>query len=242
MEFKDARALLQILLGVSQGEIGQLFDLTKLRPEQIEFERKYWLDLSHSNPDWALTEFFGRIGNLLAGQEFKVQTLISFVGIDQYWIINTKDHNEYTFRYRLGANRLPQLTVKFQVDKGSNLVRGEINLGVGSENPENIRAFMAVICSISDSYELFSIQQSGNIWIIEGEEGQTFEIVAYKVARIFPPEKLECFAEIEPYHVKDPHQALKLIHECEGLLGLSNNVCEQSIGEIFRPGKLSPKV
>lgn len=235
MEFKDAQALLQILLGVSQGAIGQLYDLSNLPPEQVEFERKYWLDPDHTDPDRALTCFFGKVGDLFTVQSYKVKRLITFVGIDQYWIVNANGQNEFTFRYRLGANRLPQLTVKFQIQKGSNLARAEINLNVTNEHPENIRAFMAVICALSDSRELFSIQQSGNIWMIEGDSGQMFEIVAYKVARIFPPKKSDCFAEIEPYNVIDPEKALQLIHNCEEQLGLSGHICEQSIGELFRP-------
>lgn len=109
-----------------------------------------------------------------------------------------------------------------------------------NEDPENIRAFMAIICSLSSSYELFSIQQSGNIWIIEEPGGQELEIVAYKVARIFPPEQADCFAEIEPYHTRNIELALTIIDRYEKLLGLTGHICEQSIGELFRPSSSSP--
>lgn len=231
--FSDASGLLAILTGTMGKEIDELFDLSELPRKLMEIEKKYRLSRDGECVDLALSMFFSKFGNFLAEGGIIVKKLITFVGVDQYFIVK-KNNDEFVFRYRVGANRLPQLTVKFQVNKGSNVVRGEINLNVEHEEPEKVRAFMAAICALGDSYQLFTIQQSGNIWIIEEPDGSLIEIVAYKVAKAPFSQKVEGFVEIEPLNSKNVAQVVAKIEKYEKALGLSDLICEESIADIFR--------
>jgi CYTH domain-containing protein len=238
--FKDAGALLRILLGATGGGIDQLFDLSRLPRRMMEFEKKYRLSTTQTPADLAISGFLSNLNHFFTQSKMEIVSLTTFVGIDQYFIVNNKK-NEYIFRYRLGANRLPQLTVKFQMSKGSNVARGEINLDVRYEEPDRVRAFMAVICSLVQKTILFTIQQSGNIWTIKEPDGDLVEFVVYKVDRISPPNKIEAFAEIEPLDsskASDHARTIDIVNtidKYEKELNLGSLVCEQSIAEIFRP-------
>jgi hypothetical protein len=234
LSFSDAAALLDLVIG-TQGTIDQLYDLEKLPRKMMEIERKY--RLSHERGvDLAITESLSHIGAFLVKTNAVVKRFITFVGIDQYFLI-TKREDEYHFRYRVGANRSPQLTVKFQVAKGSNLVRGEINLDVRHESPERIRALMGVIARLSDSCELFSVQQSGNIWILDDADVGEVEVVIYKTDRIAPSKKIEGFVEIEPLNSKSVETVIKAIEKYETALGLAGFECKESIADLFRTEK-----
>ena len=232
-DFVDASALLELMIEVSGEPLDKLFDLSKTPRKMLEIERKYRLTSDAQSADMAITDFMARFGKFLKDQGISIEKLITFVGIDQYFVIQRND-KESIFRYRLGANRRPQLTVKFQTTQGSNLVRGEINLNIAHEEPEKIRAFMAVICGLADHYQVFAIQQSGNIWITKTPEGTLVEVVAYKVARVTPPEKLEVFVEIEPLNSKNIPGVIETIERYEKALQLENSICEESIAELFR--------
>jgi hypothetical protein len=232
--FPDTAGLLAILLGTIDGRIDKLFDLSELPRKMMEIEKKYRLTTDKNNIDVAISKFFSRFGKFLEEGEVTVEKLITFVGVDQYFVAN-KNNDEFIFRYRVGANRPPQLTVKFQIKKGSNLVRGEINLDVKYEEPEKIRAFMAVICALGDSYQLFAVQQSGNIWIIKEPNGNLIEVVAYRVKEISSSSKTDCFVEIEPLNSKNIEQVVATIEKYEKALQLTDLVCEESIADIFRP-------
>lgn len=229
----DASALLDLVIGASGEDIDKVFDLSKLPRKMMEIERKYWLTPEDGDIDSAITKFFARFGKFLEKNNIAIEKLITFVGIDQYYIINRSD-SEFAFRYRLGANRPPQLTVKFQVDKGSNLVRGELNLNIRYEEPEKVRAFLAVIAKLADTCQIFTVQQSGNIWITKDSEGNLVEVVVYKTARITPPERLEAFVEIEPLNSEKVDQVVRLIARYEKALQLGDFICEESIAELFR--------
>lgn len=230
--FSDAAALLDIVLG-TQGALDQIYELERLPRKMMEVERKYRLKRDGS-VDLAIAEFFARIGAFLTESGTAIQRFVTFVGVDQYFII-TKNQDEYIFRYRMGANRPPELTVKFQITKCSNLMRGEINLSVRYEAPECIRAFMAVIAQLGDTYTLFSVQQSGNIWIVEDPEMGEVEIVVYKTDRVLPSKKVEGFVEIEPRNSSRVEVAVTAIEKYEKALGLAELVCKESVAEIFRP-------
>jgi len=238
--FNDAGALLRILLGATGGGIDQLFDLSRLPRRMMEFEKKYRLSTTQIPADLAISGFLSNLNQFFTQSKMEIVSLATFVGIDQYFIVNN-EASEYIFRYRLGANRLPQLTVKFQMNKGSNIARGEINLDVRYEEPDKVRAFIAVISSLVPKTTLFTIQQSGNIWNIKEPDGDLVEFVVYKVDRITAPSKIEAFAEIEPLgsnKASDYTRTVDIIHTIETYekkLGLSSLVCEQSIAEIFRP-------
>jgi len=229
--FSDAAALLDLVLG-TQGIIDQPYDLDKLPRKMMEIERKYRLRKGES-VDLAIAEFFSKIGKFLVEKDVVIRRFITFVGVDQYFIVK-KHGDEYHFRYRLGANRPPQLTVKFQMTKGSNLVRGEINLNVRYESPERVRAFMGVIVRLGDSCELFSVQQSGNIWILDDPDAGEVEVVVYKSDRVAPSKKVEGFVEIEPLNSKTVAAVIKTIEKYETALGLSGLECKESIADLFR--------
>lgn len=234
LSFSDAAALLDLVLG-TQGVIDQPYDLEKLPRKMMEIERKYRLR-QEKGVDLAITESLSRIGRFLVESDVVVKRFVTFVGIDQYFII-AKREDEYHFRYRVGANRSPQLSVKFQVTKGSNLVRGEINLNVRYESLERVRAFMGVIARLGDSCELFSVQQSGNIWILDDHDAGEVEVVVYKTDRIAPSQKIEGFVEIEPLNSKSVETVIKAIEKYEVALGLTGLECKESIADLFRTGK-----
>lgn len=232
----DAYALLQILIGAADGDINKPFDLNKLPRKMMEIERKYWLVEEGKSMDWTITNFIWRLMTFFSNQGITIQRLITFVGVDQYYIIQ-KNGRESVFRYRVGANRPPQLTVKFQTVQGSNEIRGEINLDIRYEEPENVRAFMAVICGLADGFQLFSIQQSGNIWVVNDEKGIMVEIVVYKVASITQPEKIYAFAEIEPLNSENIPGVLVTITRYQNGLKLGKFICKESIAQLFRPAR-----
>ncbi len=230
----DGLGLLDIIRGTIDGEINQLPDLSKIPRKMMEIERKYRLSEDVRKVDIAIADFLARFGKIITEGGVTVNKFITFVGVDQYFIVK-KNLSEYVFRYRVGANRPPELTVKFQQKKGSNLVRGELNLSVKNEDPERVRTFMAVICSLGDSYNLFSIQQSGNIWILKEEDGNMIEVVVYRVDQIPESRQVEGFVEIEPLNSKKIEVVVGTIEKYEKLLELENSICEESIADIFRP-------
>lgn len=232
-ELGDTSALLDIVSGTITGALGEIFDLSKLPRKMMEIERKYHLTPKDGNVDFAITDFMAHFGKFLKNKNISIEKLITYAGVDQYFIIK-KGRNESVFRYRVGVNRPPQLTVKFQTNRGSNLVRGEINLNIRYEEPEKVRAFMAVICGLAASYQIFVVQQSGNIWITKDPEGKLVEVVAYKVSRIAPPGKIEAFVEIEPLNSKNIPGVIATIEKYEKALQLSDFICEESIAELFR--------
>lgn len=230
----DGSALLDIIRGTISGEIDELFDLTKLPRKMMEIERKYRLTQDKDKVDIAIADFLSRFGKLVVDGGVTVDKFITFVGVDQYFIVN-KNGNEFIFRYRVGANRPPQLTVKFQISKDSNLIRGEVNLNIKYEEPERVRVFMAVICSLADSCKLFSIQQSGNIWNLREPDGNLIEVVVYRVDRVPKEQQVEGFVEIEPLNSKSAEEVVATINRYEKILDLTHHVCKESIADIFRP-------
>lgn len=234
MGLSDASALLDLVIGSSNGNLDELYDLSALPRKMMEIERKYRLTTTRNQEtDLAITNFMARFGGFLQNENISIERLITFVGVDQYFII-VKDGKESIFRYRLGANRPPQLTIKFQTTQGSNLIRGEINLNIRYEEPEKVRAFMAVICGLASAYHIFAVQQSGNIWITKDSAGTLVEVVVYKTARITPPEKIEAFVEIEPLNSKNIPGVVETIEKYEKALQLGDFICEKSIAELFR--------
>ncbi|MDD2697011.1 MAG: hypothetical protein PHE52_02545 [Candidatus Pacebacteria bacterium] len=232
--FSDGSALLDIIRGTISGEIDELFDLSRLPRKMLEIERKYRLTRDKEKVDVAIAGFLAKFGKFLADGQAKINKFITFAGVDQYFIVK-KNQSEYVFRYRVGANRPPQLTVKFQMHKGSNLIRGELNIDVKNVSPEIIRAFMSVICSLGDSSQLFSIQQSGNIWILEEPDANLIEVVVYRVDRVPEAQQVEGFVEIEPLNSKTAEQVVATIDKYEKSLELTDLVCAESIADIFRP-------
>jgi hypothetical protein len=230
----DGLGLLDIIRGTISGEINQLPDLSKIPRKMMEIERKYRLTEDKEKVDIAIADFLARFGKIITEGGVTVDKFITFVGVDQYFLVK-KNSDEYVFRYRVGANRSPQLTVKFQMDKGSNLVRGELNISVKNEDPEKVRSFMSVICSLGDSYNLFSIQQSGNIWIVKEKDGNMIEVVVYRVDQIPEARQVEGFVEIEPLNSKKIEIAVATIEKYEKFLELTDFICEESIADIFRP-------
>ncbi|QQG46584.1 MAG: hypothetical protein HYY55_01925 [Candidatus Niyogibacteria bacterium] len=228
----EASALLDLVIG-AQGSADEIFDLSKLPRKMMEIERKYWLTPNGENTDLVITDFITRFGERLKHCGITVERFTPFVGVDQYYIME-RGGDEFIFRYRVGANRSPQLTVKFQLNKGSNMVRGELNLSVKYEDPEKIGAFLAVIAALADSCKIFTVQQSGNIWITKSPAGNLVEVVVYRTARISPPERLEVFVEVEPLNSDKIDRAVATIDEYEKELQLGGLLCEKSIAEIFR--------
>lgn len=220
--------------------INPLIDLQALQVgragDMFEIEKKFRLPEDGVSIDEQMNDLFTRIGGMIKRRKLKVKKVINFVGIDQYYVFTTTDGAVFNFRYRSGANRPPQLTVKFKTS-GSNLVRGEINLKVDTTSPENIRAFMSVIAVMTPSPPVvFAIRQSGIIWIVEDVRTQeSVEIVAYKVERMSGDPISRTFVEIEALNPKDQNSALALISKYEKVLQLSEHVCSQSISEMFAP-------
>lgn len=233
--------------GLSHEGIVQLIDLFKIPSKMKEVEMKYRIISSRNiSIDEAISELFARIGAFIKKRKLKVDNLSTFVGIDQYCLF-VKGEKEFHLRYRSGANRPPQLTVKYQLQKGSNTVRGEINLAVEHADPQNVRAFISFIAVLAGDPVSFSIQQSGEIWVIlDPKSNQKVEIVVYRVKRFaprFPDGKtLEgAFIEIEPLGFSRAGEAITVIKQYEKELELGSSVCDHSVAEMFKPGGLLEK-
>lgn len=225
-------SLLAVIFGIANEEVDELFDLSKLPPKMMEVEKKYRLAKNGDDIDGVISKFFYEFTKFLEEGRITVQKLITYIGVDQYFIIE-KNNNRFVFRYRAGADRPPQLTVKFQIKKDSNLVRGEINLDVRREEPEKIRAFMAIICGLGDSYQLFTTRQNGNIWLLKECDENLIEVVVYKISRASSLQQIEAFVEIESLCSKNIEQAMEMIEKYEKGLGLNPFICKESIAEIF---------
>lgn len=221
------------------GGLTQLIDLSMLacNSNMIEIERKYKLPTTNESINHELAMLFAKVGGFVVKKKLRVLKLTNFVGIDQYYIFEAPSGDEYHFRYRSGANRPPQLTVKYQLKHGSNLARGEINVKVDTATPDSVRAFMSVIAVMTCKKPItFANQQSGQIWIVcDPKTNQKVEIVVYRVRRITQTELHGAFAEIETLGVSDVGLATSIIDRYEAGLKLRNRRCPQSIAEMFRP-------
>ncbi|HMP67353.1 MAG TPA: hypothetical protein PKA60_01215 [Candidatus Paceibacterota bacterium] len=223
--------------GLSPTGLTQLVDLSDVSSETREIERKYRFPSDQEKVDVAVSELFAKVGNFVTRKKHKILNLVTFVGIDQYYIYKVGDR-EFQFRYRSGANRPPQVTVKYQLTAGSNLARGEINIGVGNTDPSKVRTFMSVLAAMLTTTPIvFAVQQSGNIWIIEDKiSNGKVEVVVYRTKRFAPTPYEGVFVEIEPLEFEDVESAINVIKHYESALNLGAMVCEQSIAEMFRPG------
>lgn len=223
--------------GLSPNGLAQLIDLDNVPRKMKEVEKKYRFSSDQKRIDYEVSSLFAKIGSLVLQKKLEIVSLTTFVGIDQYFIYES-DGREFHFRYRSGANRPPQLTVKYQLNRGSNVSRGEINVDVAQADPSKVRAFMSVIAALAVKPPImFVAQQSGNIWVVNDPiSHKEVEIVAYRVRR-FAPSLIEgVFAEIEPLEAHSVEDAFNVIDEYEQALELGPFVCTNSIAELFRPG------
>jgi len=234
--FSDGAVLLDILLGMADGDMSQLYDLSKLKSGMVEIERKYYLpETPNRTADEAVVRFLGAFGAAFASDHVTIERCVPFVGIDQYFLMYKQD-DTFTFRYRLGANRRPQLTVKLRTGGDPHECRGEINLDVSNVHPETVRAFMAVVCRVAERYQNFFVQQSGMLCIVhDASFRKNVEVVVYKVHRSQPREKTLAFVEIEPYEPDNVTQALSIIEFYEKELKLDGHECHESVAELFCP-------
>ncbi len=227
----------------SSTQLTQLIPLESIPQKMHEVEKKYWIRRQGGySLDAAISATFGQVDAVIRrnklGANLKVET---FVGIDQYYIF-TVDEKEYHYRYRSGANRQPQLTVKYQAIAGSNLDRGEVNIPIESAHPDGVRAFMSVVAAMFSKPPItFAIQQSGQIWILtDTASKRKVEIVVYRVYRSRDnensPRYEAAFIEIEPLKFPIAKEALDIIERYEVALSLKAQACPQSIAELFRPG------
>lgn len=223
--------LLQIFASVLGNDLSQPFDLSKTPLRLSEVEKKYKLTSQPTEINAAITRFFGRLSRLVEENKLVINKLLVFVGVDQYFVI-TKGEKKFVFRFRFSAVRGSELGVKFQIKQGSNLVRGEINLSVKPQQAEKVKAFLAVLCELGDSYKFFTVESDGNIWIIEEPNGALLEVVAYR-AWSRSSKKIDGFVEIEPLNVKSTESAIATIERYEKALELNGLVCPESIAEIF---------
>ncbi len=224
-------------IGRSTGLLTQLVDLDQPTVKTREIEKKYRLPSGQDEVGQAISSLFAKIGGFVASEKLQVVDLITFVGIDMYYVLTSGD-KEFVFRYRSGANRPPQLTVKYQLQKNSNIARGEINLDVASANPNMVVAFMSAVVALQPQAQIcFTVQQSGEIWVIKDPvSGKKVEIVVYRTKRLNPHRIDAAFVEIEPLKYEEVDEALMAIERYERGLGLNDLICSLSIAEMFRPG------
>lgn len=238
--FPEGAGLLHILAKGTNGEIGEMFDLSKLSPKQREIERKYELP-TNGDIEYAMVGMVNTVTRLLVQSGRENVTLremhsirfSQFVGVDQYWII-TKKNVAATFRYRFGSNKPGELTAKIQLKNGENEQRGEFDLDVSNADMQNVRAFMSVVCLFAEEHEWkhFCIRQSGNFWSFRSPSGRKTEIVVYK-AGLLKEKTARLFVEIEPKGYESPTEALEIIGRLEKQLDLSDSRQAKSFAELF---------
>ncbi len=230
--FPDGANLIAMLQNATSNQLGRTFDLSTIGQSMSEIERKYDVGKDDITADWS--RWLAKVASLVNDRAIqKSEMLITFAGIDLYYLVEGHRDDQYNFRYRFGSNQPPNLEVKWQLEKENNESRGEVKLKVGDTKPDNVRALMAVVGTLSKSCHHFCIHQSGNIWNFRTQSALV-EVVVYKVG---PLEKhsTHVFVEIEPRKYNDAEHALKVISWFEKRLGLEQYRCRESIAEIFGP-------
>jgi len=236
MDMSHGAKLWQLHIGLRRTGLLALVDLLSIPQKMREIERKYLFPVINGSVDNAMTSLFALIGSYVTSHRLNI-SMTTFVGIDEYWIFIVR-RGEFHFRYRSGANRPPQLSVKYRLSRLSNTVRGELNLGIDMTDPDIVQGFMKVVETLARVKPIrFTIQQSGNIWTLqEPDRDRAIEIVAYKVHRFEPSEIDGAFAEIEAVHFPTAEAAIDRIAHYERAFKLRSYECKQSIAELFRPG------
>lgn len=211
--------------------------LTNLSSGQKEVERKYELRKKGVAGRTLFSEAVVLVGSKLEKIGVVSQSIcVPFNGIDMYWILRGHDGQERIVRYRAGSERPPELTTKYQLRRGSNEIRGEINLDVSATSPNTVRLHVALMADLAKSCKSFAIKQQGNIWKIPNAYGPgDIEIVAYRVERFLPTVQEGVFIEIEAIGCVSDEQALSAVSKYEALFGLKGKECPRSIAELFRP-------
>lgn len=225
-----ADLLFQILGG--EHNIGRLLDLTKLPSRMLEVEHKFRLPEVNGRSDGGLLFFTARLGPYLDERKAEIRYSAPFVGIDQYYTVESYDNLKVSFRFRLGANKPPELTAKFAVGDNGNEVRGEINLDVSNNKVDSIRGMLTLITKLAKSSSQFAVRQDGLLVQVFDPEHGLLEIVNYRVGGVYPPRPQIPFVEIES-KARDVEAALLGVEVYAKGLGLTDMRCEQSIAELF---------
>lgn len=229
----DGADLLFQLLGGSEN-IGKLLDLSRLPMKMLEIEHKYRLPTDRQ-ADGGLLVFVTRLAPYLKARNATVRHSSPFVGIDQYYLVESHEGMKVTFRYRLGANKPAELTAKFAIGENGNVVRGEISLDVSNNrSPESIRGILTLITKLAKHSTQFAIRQDGIVMRVHDLEFGELEIVNYQVVGISPVKPSIAFVEIES-KARDIESALRAIRAYEDGLGFTDLRCEESISELFAP-------
>lgn len=228
---KGVELLVKILGG--KESIGTLVDLDDLPPKLHEIERKYRLK-ENGLGDGGMLEFSARLFPFFGERKVRLDTSAPFTGIDEYYVVESRENElRTTFRYRVGANKLPELTAKFKRAGESNEVRGEVNLDVSNNKPHEVRTMLTLICGFAETVRTFSVRQDGTVWAVFDPELGKLEIVGYRVGGMNPHKPSITLAEIEPRGFSDPEEALHMIDVYEKGLGFSKQRCNESIAELF---------
>lgn len=229
--FPEGAALLRMLFRDTNGELGRVFDLQNIPPPQMEIERKYELTGTEDIEE-RMASLCDQIGPLAKKLGWRRRQTV-FSGVDQYYVVTVPGF-EAIFRHRFSANVPAELSVKIQIKRGKNTIRGEFPLILPDSNTQDVRAFMAVVCRLASPRKSkhFCVHQSGVFWTLSNPSGVRTEIVAYKVGRVSEPAS-RVFVEIEPKEFDNPEQALQIIGRFETALQLKKMRCDKSIAEMF---------
>jgi hypothetical protein len=242
--FADSDTLLNILIDMAGGSLNTPLDLSSLAHGMFEQEGKFKLTGPAGEVDKPMLDFFAKLSSF-ASEDTNIKLIrsVTFVGVDQYYIVKNPNGKVYTFRYRVGANRTPMLEIKWKTSKKSTELRGEIPLSVKDSSFKAVCALLEVVCDIASWSKRFTVQQSGNIWTFHNEPTNSdVEVVCYKVANVVKEgtkQHVELLAEIEPLGPKrkpeDVIQGTKIIDYFALGLGITELRRQESVATIMSP-------
>lgn len=230
----DGAELLFHVMGQPE-TLGVPFNLAQLPPKMQEAERKYHLQPQNGHNDGGSLRFAASLHSLTEARRAKIVKDVPFDGIDEYYRVKKSSTEQIVLRYRVGSNRMPQLTMKFKLLQDSNEVRGELNLDVRNNEPETVRALLTAFSQFAGEGTQFAIRQTGLFWVIKDPEVGVVEVVCYRVSGINPQKPMRYFAEVEATQWSEIDTAIHALETYEQGLKLSSQRCTQSIAELFGP-------
>lgn len=221
------------LLGTTTDGLHSLSDLSKIKRQDMEVERKYLLGKPGESIALIETAFINKITGFITTSGYPLVSKVTFSGVDQYFRARTSSRR-FDVRYRIGMNRGPELTLKFKIDRSSTDVRGEVNLKVGNTRPESVQQFISALVGPLDPKALvFPLKCIGNIWVIKDKSGDEVEFVIYTYEILGRSETAHVFLEIEALENDNVETALRQIKRFERMLGIEKLRCNKSVADIF---------
>jgi len=221
--------LLVSLLG-GPDAIGRPFDLRKLPPSMVEPEEKFETTSHTLHNDGGHTAFAARLMPVIEERHAHITHFGPFVGIDDYLSVRGSRGTTVHYRLRVGINKPPELTAKFELEQG-HAFRGEVTLDVSGNDIKQIRAMLALMRQLAAYSQQFAVMQSGMLWFVHDPEFGLLEVVSYVVSGIHPKRHPRSFVEVES-HDHDVERGMRGVKAYAAQLGLTQP-CSESVADMF---------